>query len=119
MSALEAAFLHHWRVVSQGTGAPWPEVEYQFDVSDSGRRWRFDFAWPSQWVAVECEGGVFTRGAHARISGILRDIEKYNAAQAQGWRVFRVTSSMLRDNPAGFVEMVIEALGWERSKRND
>ena len=110
MSALEVAFLHHWRTVAQGTDAPWPVTEYVFDAT--GRKWRFDFAWPGPGhrIAVECEGGIFTRQAHGSISGILRDIEKYNAAQVQGWRVFRVVSPMLREDPAGFVEMVIKAL---------
>lgn len=44
-------------------------------------------------VAVECEGGVFPnkqgKSAHRSISGMLRDIEKYNLAASNGWLVLR------------------------------
>jgi len=66
---------------------PRPATEYRFHTT---RKWLFDFAWPEQKVALEVEGGVWTRGAHGRGSGIVRDIEKYNAAALLGWRVLRV-----------------------------
>lgn len=40
-------------------------------------------------TALEVEGGIWTRGAHGRGSGIVRDIEKYNEAVALGWKVLR------------------------------
>lgn len=73
-------------------GLPPAQVEYNFCV---GRKWRFDFAWPRWLVALEVEGGIFTRGAHSSVQGILRDIEKYNAAAAYGWRVLRVVPENL------------------------
>ena len=71
-----------------------PEREYRFDME---RKWRFDFAWPTQKVALEVEGGVWSGGRHVRGSGYSKDIEKYNAATTQGWKVIRVTSKMLQD----------------------
>lgn len=82
-------------------GLPRPELEYKFHPE---RKWRFDFAFldwavsdgvrvapiPSSSLALECEGGLWTGGAHGRGSGIVRDIEKYNEAAALGWRVIRV-----------------------------
>ena len=68
-------------------GIPQPCCEYRFHKT---RLWRFDFAWPDSRVALECDGGVWTRGAHGRGSGIVRDIEKGNAAVMLGWRVLRV-----------------------------
>lgn len=73
----------YWRELS----IPEP-VQERLVVPD--RKYRFDFAWPEANLAVEVEGGVFTRGAHGSISGILRDIEKYNLAAVNGWRVLRV-----------------------------
>lgn len=73
-------------------GLPAPEVEYKF----SCRKYKFDFAWCSNpndcryWVALEVEGGIWTRGAHGRGSGIKRDMDKYNLAAMLGWRVLRV-----------------------------
>lgn len=70
----------------EALGLPAPEVEYRFHET---KAWRFDFAWPAERVALEVEGGIYSGGAHGSISGILRDIEKYNAAAARGWRVIR------------------------------
>ena len=55
------------------------------------RKWRFDFACVTRKVALEVEGGLFMRsgGGHRSVAGALRDIEKYNAATALGWRVIR------------------------------
>ena len=79
---------------------PQPKVELTFHKT---KRWRFDFAWPAQKIALEIEGGVFGgtdpktgrqyKGAHSSIEGILRDIAKYNAAQIAGWKVLRVLPS--------------------------
>ena len=69
--------------------------EYRFHPV---RKWRFDYALPSEHVAIEVEGGVWTKGRHINPKGFLADIEKYNTATAMGWRVFRVTpSSLLTD----------------------
>ena len=71
---------------------PEPTPEHRFD---SARKWRFDFAFVAHKVALEVEGGVFTGGRHTRGTGFLGDMEKYNAATLQGWRVLRVTPSTL------------------------
>ena len=71
---------------------PEPTSEHRFDTA---RRWRFDFAFIAHKVALEVEGGIFTGGRHTRGKGFLNDMEKYNAAALQGWRVLRVTPSTL------------------------
>lgn len=71
---------------------PAPHQEYRFD---STRRWKFDWAWPEYLVALETEGGVWTRGRHTRGTGFVRDMEKYNAAALAGWRVLRVQPQQL------------------------
>ena len=69
-----------------------PETEWKFCET---RRWRFDFAWPDQKVALECEGGVWTGGRHSRGKGMIADMHKYNTATVLGWRVLRTTPSEL------------------------
>jgi very-short-patch-repair endonuclease len=81
--------------------------EYRFDKK---RRFRFDFAWPTQKVAVEIQGGTWTGGGHVRGKGYTRDCEKMNLAQSAGWRVFQFTTDMLREDINGCVDMVKEAL---------
>ena len=57
------------------------------------RRWRFDFAWIDEKVAVEIEGGIFMQGRHNRGKGMEADMEKYNWATINGWRVLRYSGS--------------------------
>ena len=87
---------------------PQPEREYRFAPP---RRWRFDMAWPDQMVAVECEGGVWTRGRHTRGAGFIADCEKYNRAALDGWCVLRFTSEHIHRGDA--VTLVAHALGVE------
>ena len=63
-----------------------PEVEYRFHPI---RKWRFDFAYPQEKIAIECEGAVWNRGRHTRGGGFINDCEKYNEATIMGWRVLR------------------------------
>ena len=76
---------------------PEPTTEYRFAPP---RKWRFDFSWPAVKVALEVEGGVFVAGRHSRGSGMVKDMEKYNAATLAGWRVFRVTPTQVADGSA-------------------
>jgi very-short-patch-repair endonuclease len=79
------------------SGLPGCEREFAFCP---GRRWRFDFAWLSPRVAVEVEGGIWTNGRHTRGKGFEADCEKYAEALSRGWRVLRVTPSMVKDRSA-------------------
>ena len=69
-------------------GVAEPVAEFRFCPP---RRWRLDYAWPDQFVALEGEGGVWSRGRHTRPKGFTADIEKYNTATALGWAVLRCT----------------------------
>src|SRR5689334_15918158 len=80
----------------QGLPCPTPELVFAHP-----RRWRFDYAWPEQRVALEVEGGVWVGGAHNRGKHFLNDMDKYNAAALRGWRVFRVIPDWLL-TPATF-----------------
>ena len=77
--------------------------EYRFAPP---RKWRFDFAWKADKVAVELEGGTWSGGRHTRGAGFEDDCEKYNEATRLGWRVLRFTSSMLVRDPVGCISMV-------------
>ncbi len=93
----------------QAAGGPPPEIEYRFHPP---RRWRFDLAWPSHRVAVEYEGGTWTRGRHTRPAGYSADCEKYNAAVMAGWHVLRYTAEQWRKAPGTVVDEVLELLAW-------
>lgn len=53
------------------------------------RKWRFDYAVPELRLAIEIEGGIWTKGRHTRGAGYQGDLDKYNAAKLLGWDVFR------------------------------
>lgn len=84
-----------------------PEREFRF-LPD--RRFRFDFAFPKQKVAVEVEGGAWVRGRHTRGKGFLSDLEKYNLAQTENWVVLRFVPEQIEKDPEGCIGMVRKAL---------
>lgn len=87
------------QIIAQLLKIPEPTPEYKFHPT---RRWQVDFAWIDEKIILEVEGeiygtgkkcfycGVRPTGGHSSVSGILRDIEKYNEASIHGWLVLRV-----------------------------
>lgn len=78
-------------------GLPEPVAEHRFHPV---RRWRFDFAWIDQKVAVEVNGGVWVGGRHTRGAGFLGDMQKLNEAQKLGWSVYQFTPQQMRSGEA-------------------
>lgn len=74
---------------------PIPEKEYKFYPT---RRWRFDYAFVENKIAIEQEGGVWTGGRHTRGTGFIKDMEKYNCATILGWKVLRYTPDQMLTN---------------------
>ena len=77
-----------------------------------GRKYEFDCASPEFKVAVEIDGGMYPfyaivrgkrvkvmKSGHSSPEGIMRDMEKSNAAQIEGWRILRYTPDQLRKTP--------------------
>lgn len=80
-------------------GLPRPVPEYQFALT-VGRKWAFDWCWPSQRLALEVDGGGYARGRHHRHEGFSEDCIKLNTALVLGWRVLRVTPEHVKDGSA-------------------
>lgn len=100
LSKGEAAFALHCR--AEGLK---PIPEYRLDVE---RKWRFDFAFPDEMIAVEIEGGIWSGGRHTRGKGFELDCAKYNYAAKLGWRVLRYSTGMVTAGTA--INDVLEAL---------
>jgi very-short-patch-repair endonuclease len=83
-------------------GIPEPVTEFRFHPK---RKWRFDYAWISHKIALEVEGGAWTRGRHTRGAGFLKDCEKYNMAGKMGWRIFRFTPTQVSNDEAALFLM--------------
>lgn len=96
-----------WLLWKSCAPAGYDEPQTQFIFHET-RKWRFDFAWPDQKVAVEIDGGIYQKQAtgHRSISGVEKDMEKSNAAQAAGWCVLRFHAKDLDKRPKQMIEEV-------------
>ena len=93
-------------------GCPPATRELRFAEADTGRRWRFDLAWPDYYVALEVEGGIWkrTRTRHLHPSGFLGDLVKYNEAARLGWRVLRCSWDDAERETATLAKLVLATL---------
>ena len=78
-----------------------------------GRRFRFDFCWVKERLAVEIQGGTYSKGAHSTGTGINRDYEKNNLAVLNGWRVLSFDTKMVKSGAA--LEVVEQFLRGENA----
>lgn len=101
-SSLEVAFMRTWKMVS---GDVWPNPRREFRFHPT-RKWRFDFAWERERVAVEMEGGVFVGGGHNQGRRYTMDCQKYNMATVMGWRVLRYTIADVQERPVQMVQEI-------------
>lgn len=103
---LHAHIAHQFRLLCKAHHLPMPTTEYRFDPD---RRWRFDYAWIPERVALEVDGGIFVRGAHTRGARILKTHEKLNRAAALNWRVlYRVPDNLATDDTLDLLVAVFE-----------
>ena len=80
-----------WLLKSEG-------IEFEREVQfHPKRKWRFDFV-VDKAIAIEVEGGIFTQGRHTRGKGYINDMQKYNSALTQGWRVLRYATGQINHN---------------------
>ena len=88
-------------LAAQMTLAKLPTFKREF-CAIQGRRFRWDFAWPSvvHNLLVEVQGGTWAKGAHSSGAGINRDTEKLNLATLSGWRVMQFTGDQIRSGQA-------------------
>lgn len=90
MSALEEIFAMQLRAMR----LPEPVREYQFAPP---RRFRFDFAYPDKMLAIEIDGGTYSKKSrHTTGTGVNGDCHKFCVAVVHGWRVLRGDSKMVK-----------------------
>lgn len=87
-----------------------PEREFRFHPT---RKWRFDFAFVDEKVALELEGGTWVAGAHTRGKHFAGDCEKYAEAALLGWLVLRATTDQVQSGQA--IAWVERALSMRRA----
>lgn len=93
---------------------PTPVREYVFAPP---RKYRFDYAWPDIKMAVEIDGGIWTKGRHTRGKGFEADCLKIALAIQNGWRVYRFSTGQVNKMVAiDFIEKEFSLLSFERTK---
>lgn len=104
----KAIFLTHLKMAK----LPQPACEFRFHET---RRWRFDFAFPAQMIAIEYQGlnwkpkkGQDNNSGHQSIDGLRRDCAKFTEASLAGWRLILITAETVNNGQA--VEWVRRAL---------
>ncbi len=105
MPKAESPLVARLRLQIRVEGLPEPRTELEFHPS---REWRLDLAWPDRMLAVEVDGGVWTRGRHLRPKGYIEDCVKLNSALLLGWRVLRFPGDHVEDGTA--IRFLREAL---------
>jgi len=92
-------------------GFPQPQEEYRFHPT---RMWRFDYCWPEWKIALEINGGIWSRGRHVRGVGFMRDMEKLNVGQIMGWLVLQFPPQKFKSGEAAItIREALEARGWK------
>ena len=74
-----------------------PTAEHVFHPT---RKWRFDYAFVAEKLAIEIEGGIYSGGRHTRGSGFEKDCEKYNEAVLLGWKILRFSTQSVKSGCA-------------------
>lgn len=87
-------------------GIPEPTPEFRFC---GDRKWRTDFAWTDERLALEVEGGLWVKGRHNRPKSMIDEMSKYNRLAMIGWRLLRCTPQQLESGE--IMGTIREALG--------
>jgi len=82
------------------------EREFKFH---SERGWKADFHIIGKKILVEVEGGIWSGGRHTRGKGYISDMEKYNAATALGYQVYRFSTEQVKSGKA--IEQIEKIVG--------
>lgn len=89
-------------------GLPAPVTEFMFHPS---RKWRFDYAFVKEKLAVEYQGGVYfdAKSGHSTVRGMENDCIKFSTAASFGWRVMPINAGMvLRGEALKLVEQALK-----------
>jgi len=83
-----------------------------------GREFRFDAANIADKICIEIEGGIWlgSKGGHTSGMGYEQNLEKYNLATLNGWRLLRYSPSSLKKHPEQIILDVMALTGCKPTK---
>jgi very-short-patch-repair endonuclease len=89
--------------------------EYKFDKI-TNRKYRLDYYIPDSRIGIEINGGVWSKGAHGRAWGIIRDYEKNNLALMNGIVVIQVLNEWIFNTNKYDIYSIIKAIHEDRKQ---
>lgn len=88
------------------------KIEYPF-AREVDRGFRWDIAFVDDKLAVEVDGGIWSKGAHGHPLTILRNMEKRNWAARLGWRCLAFSTKQVKTGEAvAFVYETLTGNSW-------
>ena len=91
----------------EGYGLPPPIRNYR--KWWPGRAFELDFAWIEHRIGLEIQGAIWIKSKHTTGTGIMRDIDKSNAAIELGWRVVTAYDKLIISGVAAlFIKRLLE-----------
>ena len=90
-----------------------PKPEPELFYFPHGRKWRGDYVWKEYKVALEIQGGQYTRGGHARMGKSEQEFFRMNALQIGGWLVLQVApADIATDWIINQIQQALRSRGW-------
>ena len=76
------------------------------------RKFRFDYAWPNEWVALELQGGIYLagKGGHVAPKRFRNDCDKFNRAVCAGWRPCKLATGQVTPENLLLIKNLILAM---------
>ena len=76
------------------------------------RKFRFDYAWPEEWVALELQGGIYLagKGGHVAPKRFQNDCDKFNRAVCAGWRPCKLATGQVTPENLLLIKNLILAM---------
>lgn len=91
ISSLEFEFDLMWEEL-------FPDLDLETEVRlIPQRRFKFDYVNIAAKVAIELNGQIWHKGGHSTGKSLMRDYEKLNLAQQQGYCVFQLSPEMITE----------------------
>lgn len=97
--------------------SPLPMPSQQVEVSVDFERFRFDFAYEDERIAIEFDGRVKYQDLETRDDVILRELHREKLLKNAGWEIFRYDWSVVVNRPERIVDDLLAALQRRRGGR--
>lgn len=104
---LNEAYPGQWKIEHKGIEA----MGLNKRGKEYKRRFSFDCANPILKIFIEIEGGIWLGKGHTGGVHYTQDMEKYNLATIEGWKMLRYSPDQLKKHPEQIILDVMKITG--------